>query len=103
MTKSYLKILLCILVTYAISEEIADEKNEVQRESNVTSYDDLNMTISDELNMTFYDDSDMIFYDESKMIISNESIITSYGENLKLQGYEIVDFHDQNATVCEFS
>ena len=70
-------------------------------------YEDLNMTMSDESNITLsewwnlttlwetIDDEGSEFFDDPNM--------TSYGENLGVQDYEIVDFYDRNTTVSDFS
>ena len=90
-------------------------------DSNMTFYDEFNMTFYDESNMTFYDESNMTFYDDSNKAlyewwntlgkhmmesiddIWNETNMTSYGEDLEVQDYEIVDFYDRNTTVSDFS
>ena len=64
-------------------------------ESNITTHDDLNRTVYDEWKMTFYDDL--------KRAMSNKSMMTSYGRNLDVKDYEIVDFYDRNTTVSDFS
>ena len=58
--------------------------------------------------MTFDDESNMALYEwwNTWEIIDyewNGTNMTSYGENLGVQDYEIVDFYDQNTTVSNFS
>ena len=67
------------------------------------------MIFDDESNKKLYDDLDMTSYEWWNTVWEtidyewNETNMTSYGENLGVQGYEIVDFYDQNTTVSNFS
>ena len=69
------------------------------------------MPMSDDSNMTFYDDWNVTKWwnglgehmMESIGDIWSETNMTSYGENLEVLDYEIVDFYDRSTTVSDFS
>ena len=68
--------------------------------------EELNMTKNDESNMTLYGWTLYDWWNFSSETIDdgcNETNMTSYGENLGVKDYEIVDFYDRNATVSDFS
>ena len=62
--------------------------------------------------MTFYDESNMALHEWWNTLVDdmvdsidngwNETNMTSYGENLDVEDYKIVDFYDRNTTVSYF-